>query len=103
MYILHPLLPRKLHPVVTYVIMIFLIAPVLGYLSYAKSLQSKRIIYATSLSIATYLFWISVIIYSYTHGSLESHTSWLGTGSFWPGIGILIISSSVILTNACIK
>lgn len=89
MYLLQPLLPRKLHPTMTYVTMIFLITPVLGYLSYAKSLQSKRIIYATSLSIFTYVLWISVIIYNYTRGPLERHSSWLGTGSFWPAIGII--------------
>ena len=88
MYQLQPLFPQKLQPVVTYEILILLIAPILGYLSYAKSLQSKRIIYATSLSITTYVLWISVTVYSYNHGSLEIHTSWLGTGSFWPGIGI---------------
>ena len=88
MYQLQPLFPKKFRPVVTYVIVILLIAPILGYFSYAKSLQSKRIIYATSLSLTTYILWIGVIIYSYNHGSLEIHTSWLGTGSFWPGIGI---------------
>jgi hypothetical protein len=103
MYQLQPLFPRKLQPVVTYMIMILLIAPILGYLSYAKSLQSKRIIYATSLSIITYVLWISVIIYCYNHGPLEIRTSWLGTGSFWPGIGILITPSSVTLTDSRIK
>ena len=91
MYLLQPLFPRKLFPVVTYMIIIFLIAPVLGYLSYGKSLQSKRIIYSTAVSVLTYILWISITIYLfYAHGSLESHTSWLGTGTFWPGIGILI-------------
>jgi hypothetical protein len=103
MYQLQPLFPWKLQPVVTYMIMILLISPILGYLSYAKSLQSKRIIYATSLSIFTYVLWIGINIYSYNHGSLEIHTSWLGTGSFWPGIGISITPRSVILTNSCIK
>ena len=103
MYQMQPLFPLKLQPVVTYMIMILLISPILGYLSYAKSLQSKRIIYATSLSIITYVLWISINIYSYNHGSLENHTSWLGTESLWPGIGILVTPSSVTLTNACIK
>ena len=103
MYQLQPLFPRKLQPVVTYVIVTLLIAPILGYLSYAKSLQSKRIIYATSLSIITYVLWITVIVYSYNHGSFDIHTSWLGAGSFWPGIGISITPSSVTLTNARIE
>ncbi|KAF8813739.1 hypothetical protein BYT27DRAFT_7180497 [Phlegmacium glaucopus] len=103
LYLLQPLLPQKFHPVVTYSIMIFFIAPVLGYLSYAKSLQSKRIIYATSLSIVTYVLWISVIIY---RGSPKRNTSWLGSGSFWPAIATIAFAfctSSTLPLYASLK
>ena len=63
------------------------VSVLVAYLSYARSLNSRRIVYITWLSIAAYAAWLGCTIYAYTHGLLENHSSWLGAGFIWQGIG----------------
>jgi hypothetical protein len=50
------------------------------------SLSSKRILYVTWLSIATYLGWLGCSIYAYTNGVLKVNPAWMRLGTFWQGI-----------------
>ncbi|KAF8160866.1 hypothetical protein B0H34DRAFT_795722 [Crassisporium funariophilum] len=105
-HLLQPLLPRKLSPVVTYLISTLVLGTVVGYLSYAKSVMSRRIVYATWLSIVTYIVWISCLVYAHAHGLLQVHSGWLGTGSFWQGItttAFAFCSSSTLPLYASLK
>jgi len=87
MYSLHSLLSWKHHPGLSYSISTMVASVLVAYLSYARSLNSRRIVYITWLSIATYVAWLGCTIYAYTHDLLETHSSWLGAGFIWQGIG----------------
>ncbi|KAF8073907.1 hypothetical protein FPV67DRAFT_1576890 [Lyophyllum atratum] len=55
-------------------------------LSFAQSLASKRVVYATWLSVVTYIAWLGCIIYAYVHQIPLANSGWLRTGTFWQGI-----------------
>ncbi|KIM44309.1 hypothetical protein M413DRAFT_443320, partial [Hebeloma cylindrosporum] len=86
MYSLHPLLSWKHHSDLSYAISTLVVSVLVAYLSYARSLNSRRIVYITWLSIATYIAWLGCTIYAHTHGLLETHSNWLGAGFIWQGI-----------------
>lgn len=99
MYSLHPLLTWKRHYGSSYSISTMVVSVLVAYLSYARSLDSRRIMYITWLSIATYVAWLGCTVYAYTHGLLEIHSSWLGAGFIWQGIGAFLTSISSVLLN----
>ncbi|KAF8957024.1 hypothetical protein BDZ97DRAFT_1924972 [Flammula alnicola] len=106
MYTLHSLLPQKQQPILAYLASTSLIGLVVAYPSYARSLSSKRIVYATWLSIATYTAWLGCTIYAHTHGLLEVQTGWLGAGSIWQGLSttaFAFCSSSTLPLYASLK
>lgn len=86
MYSLHPLLSGKYHSAISTLVVSVLVA----YLSYARSLRSRRIVFTTWLSIATYVAWLGCTIYAHIHGLLEAHSSaapiWQGIGAFYNNI-----------------
>jgi len=75
------------------------VSVLVAYLSYARSLNSRRTVYITWLSIATYVAWLGCTVYAYTHDLLETHSSWLGGGFMWQGIGAFLSNISSVLLN----
>ncbi|KAJ7128229.1 hypothetical protein C8R43DRAFT_1027477 [Mycena crocata] len=84
-HIVLPLLPADLplppRPVLTVVFALVLLPLVT-----AQSLASKRIVYATWTSIATYLIWFCCVAVAHANGTLEINPGWLRMGTFWQGI-----------------
>ncbi|KAJ7021624.1 hypothetical protein C8F04DRAFT_1313716 [Mycena alexandri] len=84
-HIILPLLPEGLplppRPVVTGAFTLLLL-PLVS----AQSLGSKRIVYATWTSIATYLIWFCCVAVAHANGTLEINPGWLRMGTFWQGI-----------------
>ncbi|PPQ69907.1 hypothetical protein CVT24_003241 [Panaeolus cyanescens] len=105
-YTLLPLLPNNHHRKTTYLILTAGIGLVVGWLSYAISLNSKRVVYSTWLSILSYLAWIGCVIYAHGHGLLKEQSGWLGAGSFWQGLAttaFALCSSSTLPLYASLK
>ncbi|KDR83024.1 hypothetical protein GALMADRAFT_152014 [Galerina marginata CBS 339.88] len=106
MYMLSPLLSEKHHPVLSYLASTLLVGLLVAYLSFARSLHSRRIVYATWLSFAAYLAWLGCTIYAHSHGMLESSTGWLGAGSIWQGLAttaFALCSSSTLPLYTSLK
>lgn len=106
MYTLHPLLPDNHHPTLSYVYSTSLVAILVGYLAYARSLNYKRVIVSTWLSLATYVAWLGCILYAHTQGILDSKSGWLGSGTIWPGLAttaFAFCSSSTLPLYASLK
>lgn len=83
--VLHPLLPNSPSTTLSLgLTMIFALAVL--PLSFAQSLASKRVVYATWLSIVTYIAWLGCIIYAYIHQIPLANSGWLRTGTFWQGV-----------------
>lgn len=79
-----PLLPEDLllppRPILTVVFALALL-PLVS----AQSLASKRIVYATWASIATYIIWFFCVAVAHGQGTLEINPGWLRMGTFWQG------------------
>lgn len=86
MYTLYPIFAQDDHPTVFYVFSACLVFIVVSYLSYARSLDYRRIIFATALSLASYIGWLGCIIYAHSQGLLQPKGGWLGSGEVWPGL-----------------
>ncbi|KAF7364981.1 hypothetical protein MVEN_00369000 [Mycena venus] len=83
-HIILPLLPEDLpfppRPVLTVVFAVALL-PLVS----AQSLASKRVVYATWASIATYFVWFICVAVAHAQGTLEINPGWLRMGTFWQG------------------
>ncbi|KAJ7022427.1 hypothetical protein C8F04DRAFT_1223887 [Mycena alexandri] len=104
-HIILPLLPEDLplppRPVVTGAFTLLLL-PLVS----AQSLGSKRIVYATWTSIATYLIWFCCVAVAHANGTLEINPGWLRMGTFWQGItttAFAFTSSSTLPLYASLK
>ncbi|KAF9480718.1 hypothetical protein BDN70DRAFT_893963 [Pholiota conissans] len=86
LYTLEPLMSKNQHPGMTYILTMLVLGTVIAYLSYARSLASRRVVYATWLSVVAYTAWLGCTIYAHAHGLQESQTGWLGAGSAWQGL-----------------
>lgn len=84
------MLSWKKHPDIPYLVTILLSGIVVAYLSYARSLNSRRIVYATWLSIATYIIWMGCTVYARLNNLLEEKPGWLGPVSVRQGFSMLI-------------
>ncbi|KAF7346599.1 hypothetical protein MSAN_01888100 [Mycena sanguinolenta] len=86
-HIILPLLPEDLEfpprPVLT-VLFALALLPLVS----APSLASKRIVYATWASIATYIIWFICVTVAHAQGTLEINPGWLRMGTFWQGINM---------------
>ncbi|KAF9560903.1 hypothetical protein CPC08DRAFT_707773 [Agrocybe pediades] len=105
-YTLHPLVSAKYHPTLSYLLSSFLIGVLVAYLSYARSLNYRRIQYATWLSVVTYVAWLGCTIYAHSQGLLEPKSGWLGFGSVWQGLAttaFAFCSSSTLPLYASLK
>ncbi|KAJ7600883.1 hypothetical protein C8J56DRAFT_813825 [Mycena floridula] len=72
----------------------------------AQSLGSQRVIYATWLSLATYLGWFGCITFAHSEGTLDTNPSFLKLGTLWQGITITAFaftSSSTLSLYASLK
>jgi len=87
MYTLYPTISLNSYPNLSYMLPTVLVALPVGYLSFARSLNYRRIIYATWLSLATYIAWCISCIYAHSQGILPSTGGWLGSGNVWVGLG----------------
>lgn len=94
MYTLSPIFTRDDHPNVFYVFSAFLVFIIVAYSSYARSLNYRRIIYATGLSLASYMTWLGCIVYAHSKGLLQPRDGWLGSGDVWPGLGTFNIPTA---------
>ncbi|KAH9485450.1 hypothetical protein JR316_0002358 [Psilocybe cubensis] len=104
-YILLPLLGKK-HPVISYFILAPFIGIIIGYLSYARSLGSRRILYATWLSLLTYICWLGCTIYAHCNGLLAKESGWLGSASIHQSLitsAFSFCSSSTLPLYASLK
>src|SRR5258708_4951518 len=99
MYTLYPIFAKDDHPGLLYFFTGLLVSIVVAYLSYARSLNHQRIIYATGLSLAAYIAWLGCIIYAYSKGLLQPKGGWLGSGDVWPGLGVYNVFRVVISTH----
>jgi hypothetical protein len=52
----------------------------------ADSLGSKRVLYATWTSVATYFFWFILVTVAHAQGNLTASPGWLRKGTLWEGI-----------------
>jgi hypothetical protein len=87
MYTMYPTISLSSYPTLSYMLPTVLVALPVGYLSFARSLNYRRIIYATWLSLATYIAWCISCIYAHSQGILPSIGGWLGSGNVWVGLG----------------
>ncbi|KAJ3764353.1 hypothetical protein EV360DRAFT_77463 [Lentinula raphanica] len=72
----------------------------------AQSLGSKRVIYSTWISIASYVLWFFCVTYAHANGAPTGHSSWLRMGSLWEGITVIAFtftSSSTLTLYASLK
>ncbi|KAJ7244988.1 hypothetical protein B0H12DRAFT_793494 [Mycena haematopus] len=104
-HIILPLLPDHLalppRPILTVVFALALL-PLVS----APSLASKRIVYATWASIATYIIWFIFVAVAHAQGTLEINPGWLRMGTFWQGItttAFAFTSSSTLPLYASLK
>jgi hypothetical protein len=104
-HIILPLLPEDAgfppRPILTVVFALALL-PLVS----APSLASKRIVYATWASIATYIIWFFCVAVAHAQGTLEINPSWLRMGTFWQGItttAFAFTSSSTLPLYASLK
>ncbi|KAF9046222.1 hypothetical protein BJ165DRAFT_1403704 [Panaeolus papilionaceus] len=105
-YTLFPLLPNNHHRKTTYIILTAGVGVIVAWLSYAISLNSRRVVYSTWLSILSYLAWIGCVIYAHGHGLLKTQPGWLGAESFWQGLAttaFAFCSSSTLPLYASLK
>ncbi|KAF7348428.1 hypothetical protein MSAN_01797100 [Mycena sanguinolenta] len=87
-------------------VLILLFALALLPLGSAPSLASKRIVYATWASIATYIIWFICVTVAHAQGTLEINPGWLRMGTFWQGItttAFAFTSSSTLPLYASLK
>ncbi|KAJ3501952.1 hypothetical protein NLJ89_g9107 [Agrocybe chaxingu] len=107
MYTLLPLFAGEHHSVLAYTLSTLLVGLVVSWLSYGRSLNSRRVVYATWLSIATYVAWLGCTIYAHTHGILPDHEGWLGPELSWKGglatTALAFCSSSTLPLYAALK
>ncbi|KAJ6508477.1 hypothetical protein C8R45DRAFT_967558 [Mycena sanguinolenta] len=104
-HIILPLLPEDLafppRPVLTVVFALALL-PLVS----APSLASKRIVYATWASVATYIIWFICVTVAHAQGTLEINPGWLRMGTFWQGTtttAFAFTSSSTLPLYASLK
>ncbi|KAJ7715594.1 hypothetical protein DFH07DRAFT_974128 [Mycena maculata] len=104
-HIILPLLPADLplppRPVLTVVF-----ASALLPLVSAQSLSSRRIVYVTWASIATYIIWFLCVAVAHANGTLEINPGWLRMGTFWQGLtttAFAFTSSSTLPLYASLK
>ncbi|KAF8130425.1 hypothetical protein K438DRAFT_1923198 [Mycena galopus ATCC 62051] len=104
-HIILPLLPEDAgfppRPILTVVFALALL-PLVS----APSLASKRIVYATWASIATYIIWFFCVAVAHAQGTLEINPGWLRMGTFWQGItttAFAFTSSSTLPLYASLK
>jgi len=71
------------------------------YASAAWSLNSRRMHHVYYMTFYHYLRRLAWLydIYVYTHGLLETHSSWLSVGFIWQGIGAFLTNISSVLLN----
>lgn len=92
-----PLLPETLGIVPTKLLLSVILALALLPFASAPFLSSKRVIFATWASIATYLLWLSCVSYAHATGTLQVSPGWIRMGALWQGISELFPSISILL------
>ncbi|KAJ7625343.1 hypothetical protein DFH06DRAFT_1058755 [Mycena polygramma] len=104
-HIILPLLPEDLalppRPILTAAFALALL-PLVS----AESLASKRIVYATWTSVATYIIWFICVAIAHAQGTLQINPGWLRMGTFWQGItttAFAFTSSSTLPLYASLK
>ncbi|KAJ6585239.1 hypothetical protein B0H19DRAFT_1250109 [Mycena capillaripes] len=104
-HIILPLLPEDL-PLPPRPILTVTFALALLPLVSAQSLGSKRIVYATWASIASYIIWFVCVAIAHAQGTLQINPGWLRMGTFWQGItttAFAFTSSSTLPLYASLK
>jgi hypothetical protein len=65
----------------------------------ASSLESKRVVHATWISVATYISWLGCIAYAHSQGVLRLHPHRDHLGSLWQGTSCVCIHSVTSITT----
>ncbi|TFK40871.1 hypothetical protein BDQ12DRAFT_680199 [Crucibulum laeve] len=101
-----PLLPDSLFSPFSAPALTLVLSFLVLLFSSSKSLASKRVVYATWLSLITYLAWLGCLSFAHSRGALEVHSGWLSLGTFWQGItttAFSFTSSSTLPLYASLK
>ncbi|THV03057.1 hypothetical protein K435DRAFT_310543 [Dendrothele bispora CBS 962.96] len=104
-HLLPSLLPDDLTPVPVF-IMTLILGVFLFPLVLAKSLASKRVVYATWASIATFVLWLACVIFAYSKGTLGVSPTYLRMGTLWQSITTIAFtftSSTTLSLYASLK
>lgn len=102
-FTLHPYLPRRVNGTISYILLTLIAGFAVSYLSFARNLAYRRVLYSTQASILLYLVWWTISAYAYTHQILGPSAGWLGSNASWKGIGNSIACQfigSLILVNS---
>lgn len=86
-HVLLPLFPNPLAIPARIVLTVALSLVILPLLL-AQSLASKRVVYATGLSLVTYVAWLGFVTYAHIHGTLHANSGLFRLGIFWEGISM---------------
>jgi len=84
-HVVLPLLPEDL-PVSPWLVVTVIFTLAQLPLVSALSLASKRVVFATWSSIATYVLWFCCVAVAHANGTLEINPGWLRMGALWQGI-----------------
>jgi len=84
-HVVLPLLPDDL-PVSPWLIVAVIFTLAQLPLVSAPSLASKRVVFATWTSIATYVLWFCCVAVAHANGTLEINPGWFRMGALWQGI-----------------
>ncbi|KAF9468646.1 hypothetical protein BDZ94DRAFT_1183506 [Collybia nuda] len=103
--VLLPVLPES-SVLPTQPLLAIALALVVFPLTLAQSLASKRVIYSTWLSIASYMAWLGCVAYAHTRNTLQIEPDWVKMGALWQGttvVAFAFTSSSTLPLYASLK
>ncbi|KAF6747852.1 hypothetical protein DFP72DRAFT_1074939 [Ephemerocybe angulata] len=84
---IHLLLPYLPQPILLRLLVILICGTTVFFLSLGPSLGSKRVVFASWLSILIYVAWLICASFAHAKGSLFVESGWIhGTPSVWKGI-----------------
>ena len=90
-HVLLPLFPNPL-AIPARIVLTVALSLVIFPLLLAQSLASKRVVYATGLSLVTYVAWLGFVTYAHIHGTLHANSGLFRLGIFWEGISMFFFS-----------
>ncbi|KAH7914296.1 hypothetical protein BJ138DRAFT_1144260 [Hygrophoropsis aurantiaca] len=71
---------------------------ILSIASLANNLAAKPVVYATWLSVVSYILWLVSAAYAHATGTLGLHPSWVQRGLLWNGITSIVFTFTTTLS-----